>query len=157
MIIAYFYYTGWPQALAALPAETRSVWTGPGTDGYWAAFAARWGTGHDLVTIEQDVLIHDQVIPGFAACGEPWCEFPWQVTPVMLSDSWLGATRFTAALQAAVPASELCRPNPAALCARCAEAGVPCHRHLDVIFPALREHLGQGGPHRHLPPVQHLR
>jgi hypothetical protein len=41
----------------------------------WSDYAARWGTD-DLVVIEQDVVIHGDVLPQFEACPEPWCLFP---------------------------------------------------------------------------------
>ena len=41
----------------------------------WTDYAARWGQD-DLVVIEQDVIIHEDVLAGFERCPEPWCLFP---------------------------------------------------------------------------------
>lgn len=154
MNTVFFYFTWWPEAAAAAAAAT-GVYTGPGPEDYWHAFARQWGTGRDLVTIEQDVLIHDQVLEQFASCPEPWCEFPWMVTDTMMSTCWLGCTKFSAELQAAIPVGDLCLPNPPELCGRCTT--VPCYRHLDVIFLPIRTYLGQEFPHAHEPLVRHLR
>ena len=41
---------------------------------YWTMIMGRWGSD-DLVIIEQDIVIHDQVVPQFQACPQPWCAF----------------------------------------------------------------------------------
>jgi len=151
MRVYYFWYAAWPRALAALPPDAGHVWTGPGTDGYWRTFAQRWTGEDDLVCVEQDVLIHAGVLPQFAACPQPWCAFGWEVGPGQMSYWWLGCTKFSAALQAAVP---LTSKQPGE-CARCGP--VPCHRHMDVILHPVMAYLGQEQPHTHTPPVTHLR
>lgn len=155
MRVAYFWFDPWPAAEAALPADAERIYTGPDTGDYWKAFASQWTGEGDLVSIEQDVAIHDQVIPQFEACPEPWCSFGWMVGPGQHSFWWLGCTRYSAALQRAIPVSELCRPNPPDVCERC--TSVPCHRHLDVVFGAIIEHLGYEWPHVHQPDIRHLR
>lgn len=75
----------------------------PGDDAaYWRLLTRWWNaTGGDLVVIEQDIGITADVLPGFAACREPWCGHPYHVAGRVLV--CLGCTRFTAELQAAEP------------------------------------------------------
>jgi len=153
MRTAYFWFTRWPEAQAALPPDAERVYTGPGTHDYWHALAARWNTGQDLVVIEQDVIIHDQVIPQFAACPEPWCSFAYEVGPGQHCWWWLGCTRFSAQLQAAVP---LTVEQPGECLTRTCGPW-PCHRHMDVILQPIMRHLGQQQPHQHEPDIRHLR
>ena len=77
MRVTCFYWDLHPEAKAALPADAELVWTGPDDDGYWRELSARWDGTRDLVVIEHDIVIHDRVIPQFAACPAPWCEFPY--------------------------------------------------------------------------------
>jgi hypothetical protein len=144
----------WPDALRALPLGAERVYTGPGTHDYWRVFTERWTGESDLVAIEQDVLIHDDVLPQFAACPEPWCAFGWQVTPGMVSTCWLGCTKFSAALQREVTLSTHQPGN----CVEDPGCGpVPCHRHLDLVLASVAGHLGQDLPHIHEPLITHLR
>lgn len=151
----YFWYTTWAEALASCPPHAEHVYTGPDTGDYWWAFAARWTGEGDLVTIEQDVQIHDSVIRQFTECPADWCSFGWEVSPGQMSHWWLGCTKFSAWLQREIPISSLCRPNPPEVCDRCTD--VPCHRHLDVIFQPIMDLLEREQPHIHHPPVTHLR
>src|SRR5215468_5038215 len=137
MRICYFWFTDWPAARTALPPGALVPWTGPDPGGYWRVFSQQWASGEDLVTIEQDVLIHGQVMRQFAACPAPWCAFGWPVGPGQVSYWWLGCAKFSAALQAAVPVDALCRPVTGGGCLDGNCGQVPCHRHLDVIFQPL--------------------
>lgn len=69
---------------------------------YWRLLAAAWREPGDLVVIEHDIGIHAGVIPGFAACPEPFCghEYPLHLGVMR---ACLGCTRFTAALKEAEP------------------------------------------------------
>lgn len=140
-----------------LPEGAEQAWTGPGTGDYFREFASLWGASplDDLVTIEQDVAVHPDVIPQFAACPQPWCSFGWQVGPRQHSTWWLGCTKFSAALQKAVDLSGI-RGHTADICMNCTEF-TPCHRHLDVILSAVGEYLGYEQPHVHYPDIRHLR
>lgn len=76
---------------------------------YWRQFRARWIGEFDLMTVEQDNVITAEMIPSFAMCDEPWCVYAYEGPPHMdeLMDTALGCTRFTAALQQAVPVKEI--------------------------------------------------
>ena len=155
MNVAYFYYSVWPAAVAALPAGTARVHTGPQTGDYFAAFTQWWDSGDDLAVIEQDVRVHSGVIPAFFSCPQPWCSFGWEVSPGQPSFWWLGCTKFSAAVQKAVDLGKI-RGHPADICPSCTEF-TPCHRHLDLVLTAVGEHLGQQHPHIHKPDIVHLR
>jgi hypothetical protein len=43
----------------------------------WEIYKSFWGKD-DLVIIEQDIIIHEEVIPQFRECPEPWCLFPFR-------------------------------------------------------------------------------
>lgn len=155
MKACYFYFTAWPGATARLPLDAERVYTGPGTGDYFRAFKARWNTGEHLACIEQDVAVHESVLPQFAACPQPWCAFGWQVGPGQHSTWWLGCTRFSRQLQEDLDLSGI-RGHTADICMGCTEF-TPCHRHLDVILTAVGEHLGDEKPHVHYPDIAHLR
>lgn len=156
MRVSYFYYnTSWTEAVAALPLGTACIYTGPFTENYFRAFAKQWAGEEALVSIEQDVAVHGDVIPQFAECPNPWCAFGWQVGPGQWSHWWLGCTKFSAELQRAVPVSRLCAPHPPDVCTACSM--VPCHRHLDVVLTAVGEYLGYEQPCIHGPDIRHLR
>jgi hypothetical protein len=73
---------------------------------YCRVLNARWGTGADLVTIEQDIEITPDVIPSFRRCKRSWCTFSYQGPPPLgYLYHGLGCTRFSVALQAKVPFS----------------------------------------------------
>jgi hypothetical protein len=96
----------------------------------WADYAARWGQD-DLVVIEQDVIIHADVLPQFAACPEPWCLFParhyataggWMTTGIMCN-------RFRMEFMQAVPV-EAVEAVPGS-CGSCRGVNPRCWAHLD--------------------------
>jgi hypothetical protein len=68
---------------------------------YWRLLAAAWAAPGDLAVIEHDIGIHSGVVPGFAACREPWCGHPYRIGEQQLI--CLGCTRFTAELKTAEP------------------------------------------------------
>ena len=43
----------------------------------WEIYKSCWGKD-DLVIIEQDIILHEDVIPQFLECPEPWCLFPFR-------------------------------------------------------------------------------
>jgi len=97
--------------------------------GYWREIAARWDGTEDLATVEHDIEIRDGVLPGFAACPEPWCVYPYEVHERGLwLDFGLGCTRFSAAAQRAVTAYAIsAMPGECSTC-----HGKPgCWMHLD--------------------------
>jgi hypothetical protein len=153
---------------------------------YWRAIAERWTGESDLLIVEQDIEIHDQVIPRLEACPEDWCTFPYRL---WRPDAWcynaLGCTRFSAALQKAVSPEEITQararwlvpnassPNaigysgeempPGEECGCGGQGSEPCWRHLDFKIATT---LAGNGPwevdripyqvHVHEPPVCHM-
>jgi hypothetical protein len=77
---------------------------------YWHEFRRRWIGEYDLMTVEQDNVITAETIPSFNACEEPWCTYMYK-GPHSMPDrdlkAALGCTRFSAALQRAIPANEI--------------------------------------------------
>jgi len=118
---------------------------------YWREICARWTGKDDLLTVEHDIEIHGTVLPGFTACPEPWCVYPYELHPGRWIDFGLGCTRFRPAAQlAASPDAIQAKPG---LCSRC--HGQPgCWAHLDCkIYWAMTE----AGIERHVhwPAVMH--
>jgi hypothetical protein len=68
---------------------------------YHSLLASVWREPGELVVVEHDVGISAEVLPGFAACPEPWCGNPYRIGRQLLTA--LGCARFTAALKAAEP------------------------------------------------------
>ena len=153
---------------------------------YWRAICERWTGEDDLLVVEHDIEIHDQVIPEFEACGEPWCSFAYKLwEPDVWCYNALGCTKFSAALQREVSTGEIQQiqaqwlapslnaagdveynpeimPATADAQCRCGGKGSPpCWRHIDMKIADTLEGRGplQRGPylaHVHTPPVVHL-
>jgi len=96
----------------------------------WTTYASYWGSD-DLVVIEQDVVIHADVLPQFEACPEMWCLFParhyatgggWMLNGIMCN-------RFRREFMAAVPV-EAVEAVPGS-CPRCKGQNPKCWAHLD--------------------------
>ena len=97
----------------------------------WADYAERWATD-DLVVIEQDVIIHGDVLPQFRSCPEPWCLFParhyatgpggWMTTGIMCN-------RFRKEFMQAVPVEAV--EAIYGSCGRCGGINRKCWAHLD--------------------------
>jgi hypothetical protein len=87
-----------------VPDGTPIDWREIGRDdmaGYWRLLAECWQEPGDLITVEHDIGIGPEVVPGFAACPEPYCGHPYNAAGSLLA--CLGCTRFSAALKAAEP------------------------------------------------------
>jgi hypothetical protein len=69
---------------------------------YWRLLAKAWREPGDLVVIEHDIGVHAGVLPGFAACPEPYCGHAYPLDRGVLL-ACLGCTRFAASLKAAEP------------------------------------------------------
>lgn len=69
---------------------------------YWKLLARCWREPGELIVIEHDIGIYAGVIPGFAACPEPFCGFPYRLDGGVMR-ACLGCTRFSAGLKAAEP------------------------------------------------------
>ena len=116
---------------------------------YWKLLAAAWMEPGELVIVEHDIGVHAGVIPGFAACPEPWCGFPYPLDRgVMLA--CLGCTRFSAGLKAA-------EPDLLEVTGKVTGDGLPAKdwRRLDV---RIGDELKRRGyvMHVHEPPVKHF-
>ena len=123
------------------------------TFAYWRAVEERWTGDDDLMVIEQDIVIHDQVLPQFGECPGDWCTFAY---PIFNSGQrliqGLGCARFSAALQRKVPAAEFLTDGRIA---HPDGEGVPWE-FLDLVI-ANRLRTGHGlKPHVHEPDVTHL-
>ena len=74
---------------------------------YYRFLSACWAEGESFVNVEQDVAIHELVIPQFEACPEPWCYFPVTGPGPATGGPYLvralGCVRFSAELTAAEP------------------------------------------------------
>ena len=119
---------------------------------YWRAIKERWDGQEDLLIVEQDVVIHDGVIPQLAECPGDWCLFAY---PIFNSGQrltqGLGCTRFSAALQRRVDCAEF--ETDGKLYSD-GKSGVPWN-FLDLII-AERLKVGYGLlPHVHEPDVEH--
>jgi hypothetical protein len=101
-------------ALAAYAPDADIVNVGGDDTAYAREIGLRWDGADDLAVIEQDIEITAAVIPAFGACSEPWCSF-WYRGPsfdmgagdLSRLNRSLGCTKFSAALQRAVPWSAI--------------------------------------------------
>lgn len=85
-------------ALAIWAPHAEFVELGRRTDAYWELLDGLWAAGDAFVVVEHDIEIHDQVLPEFEACPEPWCVFPYRGPGEVILDQSLGCTRFSAEL-----------------------------------------------------------
>jgi hypothetical protein len=97
----------------------------------WTDYAARWGGTDDLVIVEQDVIIHAGVLPGFDGCPEPWCLYPGRhyARGGGFMDSGLMCNRFRREFMEAVPVAAV--EAVIGSCSRCDGREPRCHAHLD--------------------------
>src|ERR1700735_3490384 len=104
MTVLFCYVKPNPKSVASVRAYApEALMTDVSKDqwAYWTAITAHWKGLDDLVTIEQDIEITAEVIPGFDACPEPWCVYEYKPAGIfgfMLRQS-LGCTRFRKELQ----------------------------------------------------------
>jgi hypothetical protein len=114
---------------------------------YWRLLATVWREPGDLIVVEHDIGIHVGVLPGFDACPEPWCGYPYRVNRQVIA--CLGCTRFTAALKAA-------EPDLMDAVGERAEGGVMARHWCRLDVRVGDELRSRGyGQHRHEPPVAH--
>jgi hypothetical protein len=146
----YFYYTDHQESFRAvtrLIPQAEHVDTSPSSYAYWDELERRWDGSADLLVMEQHIIVHGQVLPQLEACPGDWCVFPFGG-----QRHGLGCTRFSAALQQAVPASEIRRRARR----KCPHCGSLHFAFVDgPILDALRA-AGYGEPCIHQPPVDHL-
>jgi hypothetical protein len=76
-------------------------------DAYYTLLCQLWADGDGWLNVEQDIEIHDSVIPQLEACPEPWCLFAYQGAGYDDADRYLygslGCTRFSSELMTAHP------------------------------------------------------
>ena len=146
----YFYYTDHRPSYEAVTRHiphAEHIDTAPSSYAYWDELEKRWDGTADLLVMEQHIVVHDQVLPQLEACSGDWCVFPFGAQV-----GGLGCTRFSAALQQRVPASEV-RSRARRKCPHC---GSLHFAFVDgPILDALHAH-GYDEPCIHTPPVDHL-
>lgn len=76
---------------------------GPKPVDYWTLLDRMWSAGQSFVVIEHDIELRSDVLPGFAACDQPWCVHPYTGPGRKLLTAALGCVRFTDALIEAEP------------------------------------------------------
>lgn len=112
MKVVVFYAKLHPATLASVNAYApQAIFEDTSADdyAYWRAMRRHWTGEEDLVVIEQDLEIHEDVIPSFIRCYEQWCVYEYEMAVPL---GWLresfGCTKFSAALQRAVTADMIC-------------------------------------------------
>jgi hypothetical protein len=148
------------RARALLPPwETQFART-PAADpqAYWRELMARWDGSDGLVTIEQDIGVHDRVAFQFSDCAEPWCSFGYwlcDLAPFTIMFSGGGCRKVSAGAQRAVPRAVLEAGNAARSSGMCALCRPVCWGHTDAV---IAEGLRAAGfeVHRHWPQVAHF-
>lgn len=96
-------------ALYRLAPEADLISLGTGEKRYHELLAMLWREGRSFLLIEQDIEIHDSVLPEMETCPEPWCLFPFlgaisegPIENFLLKLS-LGCTRFRSDLMRSHP------------------------------------------------------
>lgn len=114
MRVRCFWATEFSDAVISRWMHAQAVedrYTGNSETDYWASLGREWwgfdqGWSSDLVVIEQDIQIHERVIPEFMNCKQDWCVFPYRLKPGLVAGTAtasLGCTRFSAELLEQVP------------------------------------------------------
>lgn len=133
-----------PLTLAALQKyapDADLVDLGLAWDAYYLFLAQLWDEGEGFLIVEEDIELHEDVLPQLEACSQPWCVFPFPGAGGALLYGSLGCTRFSTELIAAVP--DLMSKLP-----------VRDWKRLDSeILPSLIRHGYE--QHIHEPPVPH--
>lgn len=185
MRVYYFYTKKHPKAVAALPPDAEFVYTGGGLGTYWEEIEKRWTGEDDIVFVEHDNVLHEDVIPEFSTCPEPWCAFPyfcgsmvgeWSPTsnkqvdpvwsnrgtlaPLTFATEALGCTKISQEAQCLVTVDDVLRINETSGygCPDCGEnnPGNPiCWTHIDS-FTSLAFKQAGLKVHVHPRPVDHL-
>lgn len=145
MKILYSTVNAWPASLRAIERHAKEyevVQIDSGDwRGYWRAIADRWGQD-DLLLVEQDIVLHAEVIPGLEDCPDPWCLYPYRhpSRPGGWMDFALGCTRFRKEFQQSVTIRDVAEANGRNFIVKDCPAceGQPrtyeCWRHLDAQF-----------------------
>lgn len=168
--VCYFYSQPFHEAVISLPLDAFYVYTGRNDTDYALNLKEYWDIAkHDLMIVEQDIVVREDIIDQFENCPFAWCVFPYNG----LTES-LGCTRFR---QEAIkninfldvpnslmswPVEEAHRPlfswpSPTRNlpCDHC-KLYAPCWRHLDVRLAGALKEKGYR-VHVHAPDVRHLK
>jgi hypothetical protein len=124
-----------------------------GLTGAWDAYKSFWGED-DLMVIEQDIILHEDVIPQFEGCPEPWCLFPFRYMPGMdFLDTGTGCNRYRKEFMQEVPPDAV--EAIFGSCPRCNGGENPgCWAHIDGRLHEAGEKAGFR-IHVHWPSVGH--
>jgi len=127
----------------------------------WTDYAERWGRD-DLLIVEQDIILHADVIPQLEACPEPWCLFPFphHSRGGGLMTTGIGCNRFRREFMEKVTVAAV--EAACGSCPRCADGNSrpvrgkrsQCWAHLDGKTREAGEAAGFR-IHVHWPPVGH--
>ena len=121
----------------------------------WNTYSEYWRSAEDdLLIVEQDIVIHEDVIPQFEACPEPWCLFPfphYSQPDGELMTTGIGCNRFRREFLEQVTVEDV--EAQGGNCIRC-EGNPKCWAHLDGRTREAGEAKGFK-IHVHYPPVGH--
>ena len=119
----------------------------------WSTYRQYWGTD-DLMIVEQDIVIHEDVIPQFESCPEPWCLFPFPhyAEGGGLMMSGVGCNRFRREFMEAVTVEDI--ESQYASCILCEGNNPRCWKHIDGRINDAG-HARGFEIHVHYPPVGH--
>lgn len=110
MRVCYFYAKRFEPAIASLPQNAELIYTGENPWQYWWSLASVWGSGEDLVTVEQDNIITEDILAEYAECDKSWCvnRYPSGPRPGdWLIEKGLGCAKFSAELQELVTVDDI--------------------------------------------------
>ena len=115
MIVVIPYVAGKlePATVEAAGPEAILIYLGQPTppeaqdEAYWTVLRVYWNMlagRQDLILIEQDIVVHPEVIPTMSACGHRWCGYRYNFGGENPTDyPMLGCTHFSASLMAERP------------------------------------------------------
>lgn len=100
----------------------------------------RWGTGEDLMLVEQDKEIYPATVPECLNCPEPFCSYTSWVNPVphtTLSIGSFGVVKFSAWVQGKIPVACFAGLQQRGIDRRfydiALSMGIPAHLHGHVV------------------------